>query len=287
MPLDKDIQEAQKQLQTYKDAIAKERAELTSLRSEKSHEAKKKLEDYESSIPALEVKFNNRKSEIEELDKVIAKKQAEYQAKDEDLAVKYKVIEDTLRKEYDAKLADISKKDFELNQTHQELKADSKRLSDDMDARLRVIESTRQDLTVREQGLATAKKDFNDQQALFHKETQGLKMNLAILTKKTEELNKLAFEKNREADDRLHDLSEREIKAQEILAREFGLDSIKEGLEEMRIAQDAKQAELNQLSSKNNAEKIRLSIKNDELNKRERELKQREEDVKLLEAKNG
>jgi chromosome segregation ATPase len=248
-------------------------------------QAKKTLADYEASIPVLEKTIVELNSTIASLDRQIDEKKANYEAKDADLKVKYDAIEEKMKQEYETKWALINEKEVDNNAKSIELYEEKNRLRADIEAKEVSISQAKVKLHMMEQALINEEKNFEQRKEDFRSWSESEKKEIELLKSSTKELHDAALEKNREANDRLFEIGEKEVIVNKVLEREAGLEAREKGLDDREDALDKKQDEISSRNTAVAAEKNRLLLKEKELKEREKAIAKREENVKLAEAK--
>jgi len=279
--LDKEIQEAQKQLKIYQEAIVKERAELAKIRTDKSEAAKTTLSSLQSEIPVLEEVIAKKKSEILSIDKIIEDKKAIANIRQTD----FDKLESNLREEYEIHRVALEKREVEQNKRDDDFKIKASEFGNDLVSREKELDFGWRDFRAEQDGFNTVKKDFRDQQDLFfaevHKHQEEHEKQLAYIKEQKE----LIVDRQKELSDREHDIFEREKKASEVIAREATLDDRKKQLDYREQLMDERVAGINTENARVRAEIVRMNKRDGEQNSREEKLKQREDNLKVLEAK--
>lgn len=285
MPTDKDIKEAEKLLKTFKEAIVKERAELIQIRSDKSVASKQTMADLETSIPTLQKQESNLKSSISTLEGFLKLKKDTFDAKEVDLKSHYRKLEDSLIADYKIKSDAI---DMERQDIKSKLSALSYReanLKSDMEKRERQLNEAYKDLEKDSQSLKEATWALSRERDEFAQVVHDGKMEIEHLKKEAAGLKDKATDQNREADDRIHDVFQREQRAEAAISREAVVEHHAIILAQKEQELDQKQADINIEIVKWKAESRRMNQRDDQQNEREHKLDERANNLKILESK--
>lgn len=283
MPLDKEIQEAQKQLKLFQEAIEKEKKELTKIRSDKASEAHVTLAHLQKEIPTLEAKFNSLNTEIVKLNNMIAKKQEAYNKQETSAKLKYDELEAKLRSEIEHIKGNYGKKEAALDFDRKDLEAKYSLLNIDLTARESVLKTATSHLSTREQGLADAKKDFSDQQKLFHAEVHSSKVSIDKEKAYIKEQKELLTDRDKELKDREFSIHDREVKAEAAIAKEKEFNARQKAQDDRQDKLNRDTKDLNEKDTFLKAEVVRLNKREGDLIRFQEKLDLREVNIQLAE----
>ena len=274
-------QELQEKIKLYEKTLSEETEKLRRMRSELAAQAKKTVSDLEKSIPELEKKVSEKSAEIAGLDKVIKLKEEKANKEAVSLRESYQKLESELRTNYAKKELDLSLKANDYAKKKDLLESDKKAVKDESRSvmqRQASLAGLRAEVDAGVKQLEADKKAFDAEMELKMKVNNSIKDDLEA---KRTELNA----KITQANAKIADLNFDKSKVSSILDREKDFNSIKESLNKRDLDLKTKLDKIRQDNAANLAEYKLLNQRSRDLNKRKEELSKREEIIKTLEMK--
>ena len=268
-------QELQEKIKLYEKTLAEETEKLRRMRSELATQAKKTVLDLEKSIPELEKKVSEKSAEIAGLDKVIKLKEEKANKEAVSLRESYQKLESELRTNYAKKELDLSLKVNDYEKKKELLESDKVAVraeSQSVMQRQATLASLRAEVETGVKQLETDKKAFDAEMELKMKVNNSIKDDLEA---KRDELNAKIADLNvdkSKVKSILDKKQELETKEQSLNLREAALQGKSEEITQRNVANLAENKRLNKRGEE-------LKAKEEALNKREANLKELEKAV--------
>ena len=272
-------QELQEKIKLYEKTLSEETEKLRRMRSELAAQAKKTVADLEKSIPELEKKVSEKSAEIQGLDKVIKLKEEKANKEAVSLRESYQKLESELRTNYAKKELDLSLKVNDYEKKKELLESDKVAVraeSQSVMQRQATLASLRAEVETGVKQLEADKKAFDAEMELKMKVNNSIKDDLEA---KRDELNA----KITQANAKIADLNVDKSKVKSILDKKQELETKEQSLNLREAVLQGKSDELTQRNVANLAENKRLNKRGEELKAKEEALDKREANLKELE----
>lgn len=274
-------------IRIYTEEFNKIFKELTQIRTDKSTEAKKKLEDYQKELPTIELKVEVLRQSQAKLETDIAAKKASLDIMGKGLHERFNQLETSLKNSYDNKVNALKSVENSLIRDRKSFDERVKQITDNLKAREDILLRNSDELQKIGQSIDRRSKIVEEQEkALAHREAVARdNINLSY-----EKLNKQLEDgrlKKDELDKRENELKAREDKANEVIDKLNTLKDREDKLKEFEESLNIKRDNLNKERVEMLAGIRKNSKRTDELFEMELALKKREENLKILEAKIG
>lgn len=269
-----------KKVEVYKYALEEVKKELTQKRTELGTLAQTTVEHLETSIPELRKQAEEQQQQVAYLDKLIAEKNQEVQKERDVHKGHYENLEKMLRDEYTKRLIEQNARDLEIENR---IKS-NKNLISELELREIQLVNGNETLSNLRKSFEQEIIDFNvkkkeELENIENKKNEINKTEMSIKSKK-EDIIKLQDKAN----EVLVKLEERERLAELTITR---IKEVEEGKEEISRREKRcldKEVKLNELNIKIIASKKKLDLFNDELEEKEKNLNEREANLKIAES---
>lgn len=268
-------------LDTYNKALADVIKELSSKRSELYALANTTIDQLQTNIPRLRNEVKGLENEIKQLKDVIKDKKFQALVEQESCIAKYNKLEEELKNTYLLKetelkrLEDLARKETE-NARNDCVKAE--RIRQEADVLISEYNNKMKDI------ISEASKVKEDRAVLdkdIQNQNENIKSRLEDL--KNQESHNLLLKAS--LDDG-HQLLKEKFKESEIIIAKLKEVEAREKLAtDIEIKNTERTTELNTFNAKNKADMVRNSKRTEEINELDRKLKEREENLRILEAK--
>lgn len=270
----KDIEEYNKALQEVTEQLRIKRSELAS-------QAQLTVEDLNKSIPLLRNTIESLKLEISQLSEIIENLRKEQARETFDAVSHYNALEADLKKDYEYKKE-------KLRDTLDQITA----IRDAIDRENEDLKAREVTLANNQGILAIAWAEFNTEKEKFD---NYKKNELAEIERKNKELlsnqeilnNNLRIVKEQQESlkAKIVEFETAKAQADDILLKIDEAQKVLDEAKNVSISNALQLEEINKQSVKNRADMVKNSKRTDELNEIERQLKERESNIKLLESK--